>query len=229
MIHLPIHIAIDGPVGAGKSDIARRLAKRLGFLYLYTGAMYRAVAYFCSERHLRPDNTAEVTAFLSDLSISLSVCPCGKYPVQVIVNGSDITDAVFSPEVDRIVPYYAKIQEVRKDLVQRQQDMAKSKDVVMEGRDIGLRVLPKAQLKIYLTASVEERARRQQELFRKNGRIMSFEEALRDTRERDFLDMNRSVDPLRKLPDAWELDTTGLVQEQVVDRILTKMKEMRLI
>lgn len=225
-----LHIAIDGPVGAGKSDISSALAKNFGITYVYTGAMYRAVAYTCIRDNIDPHDEEKVLALLSHSSIILEP-PNGKstYPVKVVLNGSDVTDVLFTPTVDSATPIVSSIPGVRHAMVRLQKAQAEGKSVVMEGRDIGLRVLPDAQLKVYLVATVEERARRRHIQMRSKGVNKSYQEVLEDTKLRDRQDMTRSTDPLQKLPDAWELDTTRMTQEEVVARIKEELIKRKLL
>jgi len=225
-----LHIAIDGPVGAGKSDISSYLAKNLGITYVYTGAMYRTVAYACITSTIDPHDKEKVLALLSDLAILLGPPDVNSsHPVKIILNTVDVTDELFTPAVDSITPIVSSIPEVRREMVKLQQAQAKGKSVVMEGRDIGLRVLPDAQLKIYLTATVEERAKRRHLQMKSKGISKSYQEVLKDIKERDILDTTRTVDPLQKLPSAWELDTTGMTQEEVVSRIKEELVRRNLL
>lgn len=225
-----LHIAIDGPVGSGKSAISSSLAKQLGITYLYTGAMYRAVAYACITHNVDPSDKKKVLGLLSQTTIRLS--PPNKesrYPVKVLLNGIDITDELFTPAVDAVTPMVSSLPAVRKEMVNLQQMLARGKSVVMEGRDIGLRVLPNAQLKIYLTATLEERANRRWLQFKEKGIQKSRAEVLEDTKLRDNQDTTRLTDPLQKLPDAWELDTTEMTQEEVVGRIKEELIKRKLL
>ncbi len=217
----PLQIAIDGPVGAGKSEISARLARELGLTYLYTGAMYRAVALLCIREHIGFKDEPSVLPLLEKHTIEL--VPATKdtvRPVVVLVNGEDVTEELFLPEVDQGTSDVSTLPGVRRFMVQRQKELAKGKRVVMEGRDIGLRVLPDAQLKIYLTASPAERARRRFAQWQEKGIAgKSLTSAIAETKIRDDQDSHREVDPLQKLPDAWELDTTGMSRDDVVEAI----------
>lgn len=223
----PLQIAIDGPVGSGKSDISARLAKDLGLIYLYTGAMYRALAWACTQEGIPFKNEARVMAIIPKYVIELK--PPDEFDTRgfsVWVNNINVTDKLFTPDMSTAASDVSTLAAVRKYMVQRQQDMAKGKAVVMEGRDIGLRVLPDAQLKIYLTATLEERAKRR---WQQHNEKQDFTQVLEETRARDSQDMTRAADPLMKLPDAWELDTTGMTQEQVVDVIKKELLRRNLI
>ncbi len=224
----PLQIAIDGPVAAGKGDIAMRLAKRLGFTYLYTGAMYRALALACIEKGIGTQDEKSVKDLLTTLSIELLPGIADRF-YTVHLDAKDVTDRIFEPDVASLVPQVSQHAEVRKIMVDKQQNMAQGKSVVMEGRDIGKRVLPHAQLKIFLTASLEERARRRLEQFKERGIHKTFEEVQLETRTRDQQDSTRAADPLEKLPDAWELDTTNLTQDEVVEKITEELKRRNLV
>lgn len=226
-----LQIAIDGPVGSGKSDISARLAKKIGLTYLYTGAMYRALAWLCVKNNVPFKVAIKVMGMLRHHQIELT--PPKKTDERgfsVAVDGVDITDELFTKQIDRGSSDVSTIAEARKFMVDLQQHMAQGRSVVMEGRDIGLRVLPHADLKIYLTASLEERARRRWEQKNKKFGIKeSLSEVISDTRSRDTQDMTRKADPLVKLPDAWELDTTGMTQNNVVETIIGELRKRKLL
>lgn len=227
----PLQIAIDGPVGAGKTDISGRLAKELGAVYLYTGAMYRALAYACIREGVPCTDEKRVLAVLRKVVIDL-VEPKdkSKRSYKALVNGEDVTEELFSFAVGKGASDVGTIPQVRKSLVERQKELARNRSVVVEGRDIGLRVLPSASLKIYLTASVEERAqRRLSQIHAKGANHITLERVIEEIIRRDEQDSNRLIDPLQKLPDAWELDTTGFTQEEVVKKILDELKARGLV
>jgi len=224
----PLQIAIDGPVAAGKGDIAARLAKECHLVYIYTGAMYRALALACIRNGVSFDDKAQVLSTLSLITLDFGQADPGE-TCKIFLNKEDVTDAIFEQSVATGASKVSAIPEVRKQLVARQQEIASGKDVVVEGRDIGLRVLPQAQLKIYLTASPEERARRRFLQWKEKGIAKTFEETLLDTKNRDSQDMTRDADPLMKLPDAWELDTTGLSQDEVIRRIKVELQNRHLV
>ena len=226
----PLQIAIDGPVAAGKGDIAEHLARKIGAIYLYTGAMYRALALACIQTHTDPANAELVKALLLQLNIDLLPAIPGKQQAfKILLNSEDVTERIFASDVATIVPEVSKHKDVRKIMVNRQQRLTQGKRVVMEGRDIGKRVLPQAQLKIFLTAILEERATRRLKQFKLKGINKSFEEVLAETKHRDEQDMKRDTDPLEKHTDAWELDTTNLTQEQVVESIVVELKKRHLL
>lgn len=226
----PLQIAIDGPVASGKGDISARLAKEFGLVYVYTGAMYRALALSCIEKNIPLKDEKKVLGLFSEINIDLvDPDPGSEYAYKVLLNGQDVTERITHPDTSMGASDVSTIPAVRVEMVDRQQKIAQNKRVVMEGRDIGLRVLPEAQLKIYLTASLEERARRRQKQWQEKGISKTFEEVLKETRERDEQDMHRPIDPLQKLPDAWELDTTTLNQEQVVAKIKEELERRNLL
>ncbi|KKW11223.1 MAG: Cytidylate kinase [Microgenomates group bacterium GW2011_GWC1_49_7] len=226
----PLQIAIDGPVGAGKSDISKALAKALGITFVYTGAMYRALTHECLCRDVLFTHTPDIIGVLNSMDIELTPPPPGsKYVVQVLVNGKDVTSHLFEPIVDGAVPEISKIPEVRRIMVERQKHIAAAKNVVMEGRDIALRVLPNAQMKIYLTAPLEERARRRWAQLKAQGIMKSFAEVIENTKLRDIQDTTRKTDPLVKAPDAWEYDTDGNTVEKSVEDIKREIKRRGLI
>lgn len=226
----PLQIAIDGPVAAGKGDIAGRLAKELGLLYIYTGAMYRMLALACIEKDIPLKDPERVLPLLQTISIELvEPDPNSQYAYKALLDDVDVTERITEQDAAMGASDVAVIPEVRQFMVSRQQEIAESKRVVMEGRDIGLRVLPQAQLKIYLTASVEERGFRRWLQFKEKGIQKSRDEVLADTKLRDDQDMTRPTDPLQKLPDAWKLDTTGMTQEEVVGRIKEELIKRNLL
>lgn len=229
-MNIPLQIAIDGPVGSGKSDIASRLAQKLGITYIYTGAMYRALTYYCLKHHIPLSHAKAVIAARNQITISLSPSlNANMYPTHIQINGEDVTKHVFTSGVGNVTPIVSAIAEVRKKMVDLQQLMAQGKSVVMEGRDIGYRVLPHAQMKIFLTASFNERARRIYEREKKKNQQAAFEEVKKETEERDRLDTSRTTDPLKKTSDAWELDTTGMNQDQVVKIIIQELQKRHLV
>lgn len=211
----PITIAIDGPAGAGKSTVARMVARRFGYLYIDTGAMYRAVALAALQADIRPEMADRLRELAAGLDIRLEP---GDPVQRVYLNGEDVTELIRSREVTSAVPSYAAVPEVRARLVELQRSLAREGGVVMDGRDIGTHVLPEAELKIFLTASVRERARRRYE---ESGRAqgLSLEMIEAQIAERDRLDENRDVSPLKQAEDAVLLDTTSLSADEAAERI----------
>ena len=225
-----LSVAIDGPVGVGKGDIASRLARELGLTYIYTGSMYRALALACIDRHIPLTNSTEVLRVMRDVSIELVASDQdSQYPYKVLLDGTDVTERIIEQDVAMGSAHVSVYPEVRACMVERQQEMAQGKRVVMEGRDIGLGVLPQAQLKIYLTASLEERAKRRWLQWKEKGIERSLNEVMNDTKKRDIQDMTRETDPLQKLTDAWELDTTNMTQDEVIWEIKTERKKRNLL
>lgn len=223
-----LQIAIDGPVGSGKSFIASELAKRLGITYIYTGAMYRALSLACSQNNVPYKDVSRVYDLLQRIQIDLLPAKIDSTrPCCVLLNGADVTEDLFTPTNDQGTSDVSTIPEVRKWMVNKQQEMIQGKSVVMEGRDIGLRVLPNAQLKIFLTASIEERSKRRRLQYEKKGIQKSEKEIIEETKIRDTQDMNRDTDPLQILPDSWILDTTLLSPEMVIEMIVSELKKRK--
>lgn len=212
-----INIAIDGPAGAGKSTIARKVAGLLSYIYVDTGAMYRAATWYLQENGIEPENEKEVLQKLSNLVIELIPGEDGQ---RVIVNGCEVTEKLRSLAVNSKVSRYAQIEGLRSKLVSIQQQMALRKGVVMDGRDIGTTVLPDAEVKIFMTASVEERALRRYKEMKEQGEI-TLEQLITDISERDRQDEQREISPLRKADDAALLDTTHMTIDEVVDSIVS--------
>ena len=212
-----IRIAIDGPGGAGKSTIAKQVARALDLDYIDTGAMYRAVGYKLIRDNVDMYDEDALLAMLEATDIDFSG---GK----TILDGEDISDRIRTQEISRKASECSALAPVRAKLVELQKKMGSTKSVIMDGRDIGTVVLKDAELKIYLTASAEERAsRRHRELLLK-GEDISYEKVLADMQERDYNDMHREITPLRKANDAIELDTTGMSIDEVTEYILRKVK-----
>lgn len=210
-------VAIDGPAGAGKSTVAKRVARELGLTYIDTGAMYRAVAWKVLQQNKEVTEEA-ILATAKDIDVALEYRE-GK--THVFVDGTEVTDAIRTPEVSRIVSLVASLGPVREKLVELQRRMAENGSVLMDGRDIGTNVLPKADVKIYLTASVEERARRRAKELQEKGHDVTLSDVERDIAARDKADMEREISPLRQAEDAILVDTTGLTIDEVVAKLLT--------
>lgn len=226
----PFHIAIDGPVAAGKGTISRLVADRLGFLYVDTGAMYRVTAWLGLQNKVAWDDEKGLTELIKKTSIEMrnpsSTEKDGRLTT-VIVDGEDVSWKIRTEEVSKGSSVVAAHPAVRKVLVEKQKLVAKGQDVVMEGRDITYAVLPDAQLKIYLTAGETVRARRRHLQLLTKGNNISFEEVYTQLLKRDELDMNRNTDPLKIVPGAWVVDTSDLAIEHVVELIVAKVKIMR--
>lgn len=215
-------IAIDGPAGSGKSTTAKLLAKKLGYLYIDTGAMYRAVTLYAIKNNLL-DNEKKIIELAKQLNIELKF---ENGQTKVSVNGKDVTEEIRSLEVNQNVSPVSKIEGVRKILVEKQKEMGKNGGVVMEGRDITTVVFPNADVKIFLTATIDERARRRALEFEQKGQPVDIEKVKQNILERDRIDSSRDVSPLTKSPDAIEIDTSNLSIEQQVDLILEETKKV---
>jgi pantoate ligase/cytidylate kinase len=214
----PPIVAIDGPAGAGKSTVTRALAGRLGLLYLDTGAMYRAVAWWVRQRGVDPGDAAAVAPLLDGLDLRLAAAEDGQ---RVMINGQDVSDAIRSPEVTALVSTVAAHGCVREALTRQQQEMGRSGGLVAEGRDIGTAVFPDAECKVFLTASVPERARRRAQDLRQRGfAVPALAELEAQIAERDRLDSSREVAPLRQADDAVELVTDGMGVEAVIQALV---------
>lgn len=203
-------VAIDGPAGVGKSSTAKIVAKKLSFIYVDTGAMYRAVGVYCIKNSLQPE---EVVPYLDKIDILMKY---EKDIQKVFLNGEDVTSDIRTPEGSIYASKVAVIKEVREKLVSMQQKMGETENVVMDGRDIGIRVFPDADVKIFLTASSEERAKRR---FAELGGKVPYEEILRDIEFRDRNDSTRKIDPLRPAEDAVIVDNSNLTLEETVEKI----------
>ncbi|EHS7166900.1 (d)CMP kinase [Staphylococcus pseudintermedius] len=211
-----INIALDGPAAAGKSTIAKRVAAQLGMIYVDTGAMYRAITYYYLNNKER---FTDFTSLISEIDLRLGYD--AEKGQRVFSNDNDVTDFLRENDVTQNVSYVSSIKEVRQFLVQVQQKLAADKGIVMDGRDIGTTVLPDAEVKVYMIASVEERAERRYKDNQERGIESSIEQLKKDIAERDAYDMNREISPLKKAEDAIEIDTTGLSIAQVTDKILS--------
>jgi len=222
-------IAIDGPAGAGKSTAARRLAERLGAYYVDTGAMYRALTLKALERGVPVDDEAALVALLGETVVAFGGPNAEGVPT-VLLDERDVTQEIRSPRVSGSVSAVARHPGVRAELVRRQRQLAlhylsAGRMVVMDGRDIGTVVLPEARVKVFLTASLDERARRRHEELARRGERPTYGETLERLRERDRKDAEREVAPLRKAEDAVEIDTTGKSVDEVVEAIVRLVEE----
>lgn len=216
-------IAVDGPSGAGKSTMAKKLARALGFLYVDTGAIYRTLGLFALRQGISPEDEAAVSKLLPMVSIRLDY---GEDWVQkMYLNGEDVTDAIRTPEVSTAASQISAIPGVRDFLMDMQRDLSKQGNVIMDGRDIGTVVLPDADVKIFLTASAEDRARRRFEELTARGSRTDYETVLADIRERDHRDSTRSAAPLRQAEDALLVDTTGNSMEESFEVLLQTVRE----
>ncbi len=214
-------IAIDGPAGAGKSTIARRAAKEIGFIYVDTGALYRAVGLFMLNQGADTTDANAVCPLLCNVQISLTF---QKGEQRVILCGRDVSDEIRTAEVSMAASNVSAIPKVREFLFSLQQNIAKENDVVMDGRDIGTVVLPNAQLKIFLTASPEDRARRRYEEMVAKGQNADYNKVLSDLVTRDYNDSHREVAPLKPAQDSVIVDTSGNTLEQSVEQLISIIK-----
>lgn len=217
-------IAIDGPAGAGKSTIAKEVAKKLSFVYIDTGAMYRAMAIYFMDNKINTDSAEAVEEACPKVDIVIAY---ENGVQQVILNGENVTGRLRTEEVGNMASKTAKIACVRKKLVQLQQKLAQSTDVIMDGRDIGTCVLPDATLKIYLTASVGARAKRRFEELLEKGQKPNFAEIAEDIEKRDYADMHRENSPLIQAEDAVYLDTSDMGIQEVTNLILKLFAERK--
>lgn len=225
-------IAIDGPVAAGKGTIAKSLAAKLKFLYVDTGAMYRTAALICLQHQqaITADQEDQIVALIenSQLHLQNSLDENGNLFTLVSLDGRDVSDLIRSSQVSAAVSDVAALPKVRLMMVKKQQNLAHKFNIIMEGRDIGLRVLPNAQLKLYLTANLHERAKRRLAQLKSSEPDLSLATVEAQIAARDHQDMTRATDPLTIVPDAIVIDTTELTIEQVVDRIadLVKLRQV---
>lgn len=216
-----INVAIDGPAGAGKSSISKAVAKKLGFVYVDTGAMYRACALYAIQNRI-PITAEALSGELDNISIDIKYREDGQ---RIYLGGKDVSERIREPDVSIGASDIAVIPEVRLKLVDLQRELAKGNNVIMDGRDIGTYVLPGADVKIFLTASVEERARRRVEEMKLKGASADFESVKKDMQYRDKNDSEREFAPLRQAEDAVLLDTTALDFDAVVNAVLKIINE----
>ena len=216
-------IAIDGPAGAGKSTLARQAAKKLGFLYVDTGAIYRTVALKALRTGADAADPAQVIPLLDGLDIRMDYKDSGEQ--RMYLAGEDVTQAIREYQVSAIASRISAIPQVRAFLLDFQRRLAREHDVVMDGRDIGTVVLPDDDVKIFLTAAPESRARRRMLEMEQRGQLVDFETVLRDIQQRDDQDRTRSIAPLRQAEDAVLLDTTHLNLEESLQALLSRIKE----
>ncbi|MGH9402241.1 MAG: (d)CMP kinase [Terriglobia bacterium] len=219
-------IAIDGPAGAGKSTVAQRLAARLGLIYVDSGATYRAAALKTLEDGVSADDAEAVIRSVAGAEIQLQP---GGQQISVWLDGEDVTGKIRTPEVTLAAARVSRLPEVRKKLIGLQRAFARQQGVVMEGRDIGTVVFPDAPLKIFLTARPEERARRRLRDEKLKGRDATLEQTAYEIGRRDQIDAERKISPLTPAPDAYQIDSTGLGADEVVDEIIKLARERKLL
>ncbi len=216
---MPVNIAIDGPAGAGKSTVAKRIAEEFGYLYVDTGAMYRAMALFFLQKGIDGRDEAAIEAACREVSVSLEYRDGAQ---QVLLNGENVTDRIRTEEVSRMASVTSVYRAVREKLVQQQRELARRRDVVMDGRDIGTAVLPDATLKVYLTASSRVRALRRFKELKERGEEVNLEAIEEEIIRRDERDMNRALSPLKRANDAVLLDSS----EMTLEEVLREMEEL---
>ncbi|MBU3220132.1 (d)CMP kinase [Clostridium algidicarnis] len=214
---LRLSVAIDGPAGAGKSTIAKLIAKKFNLMYINTGAMYRAVTLTAITNNISSKDTKTLCNLIDTMDMNFK-------NDRLILNGKDIEDEITHPNISKNVSEFAALPEVRQMLVKLQQDMSKQYDVIMDGRDIGTVVLKNSPFKFFLTASPSERAKRRYIELTNKGLSVKYDDILEDILKRDYLDTTRESDPLKKAEDAIEIDTTGLDIDGVVNKISQYIK-----
>lgn len=211
------NVAIDGPAGAGKSTIAKLVAKEKGYIYVDTGAMYRALAVYFLEKGIAAEETEKIIAAAREAEVSIRYEEGAQ---QVYLNGENITSKLRTEEVGNMASMTSPVPEVRERLLELQRSLAREKDVIMDGRDIGTNILPGADVKIYLTASVETRAKRRFLELTEKGITCDFEEIAKDIQERDTRDMNRETAPLKQAEDAVLVDSSDMTIQEVAETIV---------
>ena len=215
-------VAIDGPAGAGKSTIARGLASKLGFTYVDTGAMYRAIAFWSLSQEIKLQNEEEIAKNIDSINISIDY----KNGVQqLLLNGENITNKLRDEEVGKAASIVSKYASVRDKLVEFQQKIAQEKSVIMDGRDIGTKVLPNASLKVFMTADAQVRAKRRFDELCLKDDDCDYNTILKDIQDRDYADENREISPLKPAKDAVIIDTSYLTVEEVIEKIFTLFNE----
>lgn len=215
-------VAIDGPAGAGKSTISKIVAKNIGYVYVDTGSLYRAISYYMENNSIDANDENAVISSLDKINITLKADTVEQL---VYLNGEDVTKKLHTPSISKVTATVAAIPKVREFLFALQKDVTKTNNIIMDGRDIGTVVLPNADLKIYLTASAEQRAKRRQKEFIESGKEFNFEEVLAQIVQRDNQDMSRELSPLKQADDAILVDTSDIDLEQSIKKIGDIIKE----
>ena len=223
---MSFNIAIDGPSGVGKSTIAKQLAADLGFVYIDTGAMFRGLAVFFLDRGLDIDDEKAICDAVNDAQVTIKYEDALQH---VYVNGTDVTSRLRTEDVSRAASVTSQYQPVRTKLLELQREMARTQDVIMDGRDIGTVVLPQAQLKVFMTARPEIQAQRRYDQLKEQGKLgdATFESILNDIKERDYRDSHRANAPLKKADDAVEVDTSNLDIPAVMNRMKELVRERK--
>lgn len=211
-------VAIDGPAGAGKSTIAKLVAKDFNLMYIDTGAMYRAITYLAQNKNIKPSDIEELCTLINSISMYFK-------DDKIIVNGKDLSEQIRNPNISNNVSLYASIPEVRTLLVDIQKNLASKYEVVMDGRDIGTVVMPNAPFKFFLTATPEIRADRRYKELKEKSQEVEYKNILEEIIKRDYIDSNRKASPLRKATDAIEINTTNYTIEEVVAKISRLIKK----
>lgn len=220
---MSVAIALDGPAGAGKSSIAKRAAKALDFIYVDTGALYRTIGLAATRKGVEPKTSAEVEKLLSEITVDLTFNDKGEQIV--LLDGEDVSGLIRTPEASMMASKISAVPSVRAYLLDLQRNMAKSHNVIMDGRDIGTVVLPDAKVKIFLTASPEARAQRRYKELCEKGMDVKYEDILNDVITRDYNDSHRETAPLKPAEGCVMVDTTELDFEQSVEKIISVIKE----
>jgi len=214
---MAMNVAIDGPAGAGKSTIAKAIAAKMGYVYVDTGAMYRAMALYFLRARIASNDEAKISSVVDDISVSIKYEDGAQH---VILNGEDVTGLIRTEEVGNMASASSVYAPVRSKLVALQQELAKTTDVIMDGRDIGTVVLPNADVKIFLTASVECRAKRRFDELVAKGMEADFDKIAKDIEERDYRDSHREISPLKQAEDAILVDSSDMTIDEVVNTII---------
>ncbi len=217
-----INVAIDGPAGAGKSTVARAAAAKLGYIYVDTGALYRAVGVYCLRNSITTNDAESVGAVLGEITVELKFIDGVQH---VFLNGDDVSTEIRLPEASMAASNVSAIPAVRAFLFDLQRDIAAKNNCIMDGRDIGTVVLPDAQVKIFLTADDEERAMRRYKELKEKGSEVTFQEVLDDLRVRDYNDSHREIAPLKPAEDSVIVNTTGYTLEESIEKIVNTVKE----
>lgn len=219
---MSINVALDGPSGAGKSTIAKAVAKKLEYVYVDTGALYRTIAYYVISNGIDPKDEGAVVECLGKIDVRLEYVGGAQH---VMLGGEDVSDKIRTPEISMGASAVSAIPKVREFLFDLQKDIAKHNNIIMDGRDIGTVVLPDAQVKIFLTASAQERANRRFKELQEKGDPSTYEQVLEDIRQRDYNDTHRDIAPLKKADDAIEVDSTKMSLDEVIDTIVKIIKD----
>lgn len=217
-----INIALDGPSGAGKSTIARKAAEKMNYIYVDTGALYRSIACYVIGKGIAPDNSEEIIPLLGEIDVKLEYKDGAQ---QVILNGENVSDKIRTPEISMGASKVSAIPEVREFLFGLQKNIAAENNIIMDGRDIGTVVLPNADVKIFLTASAEERANRRFKELQEKGDSSTYDEVLADIKQRDYNDTHRETAPLKKADDAVEIDSTNLTLDESISEVCRVIEE----